>query len=80
MLNFYSENAFKFNQRALNVDENSVLNGNHYVDSVRKYLKPDDKIILIAASIESEIIDLSTEDQLVFLKEMGLSESGILVE
>ena len=60
-----------------NVDENSVLNGNHYVDSVRKYLKPDDKIILIAASIESEIIDLSTEDQLVFLKEMGLSESGL---
>ena len=51
-----------------NVDENSVLNGNHYVDSVRKYLNPDDKIILIAASIESEIIDLSTEDQLVFLK------------
>ena len=60
-----------------NVDENSVLNGNHYVDSVRKYLKPDDKIILIAASIESEIIDLSTEDQIVFLKEMGLSESGL---
>ena len=60
-----------------NVDENSVVNGNHYVDLVRKYLNPDDKIILIAASIESEIIDLSTEDQLVFLREMGLSESGL---
>ena len=60
-----------------NVDENSVINGNHYVDSVRKYLKPDDKIILIAASIESEIIDLSPDDQLIFLKEMGLEESGL---
>ncbi|MDC3070961.1 redox-regulated ATPase YchF [Bacteroidota bacterium] len=60
-----------------NVDENSVINGNHYVDSVRKYLNQNDKIILIAASIESEIIDLSTKDQLVFLKEMGLSESGL---
>ena len=60
-----------------NVDENSVINGNHYVDSVRKYLKPDDKIILIAASIESEIIDLSSDDQLIFLKEMGLEESGL---
>ena len=60
-----------------NVDENSVVNGNHYVDSVRKYLNPNDKIILIAASIESEIIDLSTEDQQVFLNEMGLTESGL---
>ena len=60
-----------------NVDENSVINGNHYVDSVRKYLNQNDKIILIAASIESEIIDLSKEDQLVFHKEMGLSESGL---
>ena len=60
-----------------NVDENSAVNGNHYVDSVKKYLRPNDKIVLIAASIESEIIDLSAEDQLIFLNEMGLSESGL---
>jgi len=62
-----------------NVDENSAVNGNHYVDAVKAALKDEDtEILVIAAAMESDIAELDTEeDRLAFLSELGLSEPGV---
>lgn len=62
-----------------NVDEKSAINGNHYVDKVREYLKDSDaEVLVIAGAIESEIADLeSEEDRLEFLHDAGLKEPGV---
>ena len=61
-----------------NVDEASVVNGNEhtkrFIDSVKD---ENAEILLISAAIESEIATMESEDQLMFLEEMGLSESGV---
>lgn len=61
-----------------NVDENSVKSGNEYTHSVQKAVENENaEVLLIATSMEEEIIQLdSIEDQLIFLKEMGLDRPG----
>lgn len=62
-----------------NVDENSAIEGNRYVDSVRKFLEAmNPEILVIAGAIESEIAELENkEDRLAFLKDAGLEEPGV---
>lgn len=62
-----------------NVDENSVINGNTYVDRVKEAVKEEDaEILVISAQIESEISQLdSYEERQLFLEDLGLSESGV---
>ncbi|KAA6335724.1 Ribosome-binding ATPase YchF [termite gut metagenome] len=62
-----------------NVDEKSAVNGNNYVDDVRKAIKDENAdILIIAAKIESEIAELETyEEREMFLAETGLKESGV---
>jgi GTP-binding protein YchF len=62
-----------------NVDENSAAGGNHYVESVRKFLESrNPEILIIAGAIESEIAELENkEDRLAFLKDAGLEEPGV---
>ncbi|MCK9159396.1 MAG: redox-regulated ATPase YchF [Bacteroidaceae bacterium] len=62
-----------------NVDEGSVLKGNHYVDSVRKAIVGEDaQLLVVAAKTEAEIAELETyEDRQMFLQEVGLKESGV---
>ena len=62
-----------------NVDENSAVNGNKYVDRVREFLKGQDvEILIIAGAIEAEIAELENiEDRLAFLKDAGLDEPGV---
>ncbi len=62
-----------------NVDENSIHNGNKYVDMVREAIKDEDaELLVIAAKTESEIAELeSYEDRQMFLEELGLEESGV---
>jgi GTP-binding protein YchF len=62
-----------------NVDENSAADGNHYVESVRKFLEGrNPEILIIAGAIESEIAELENkEDRLAFLKDAGLKEPGV---
>jgi len=62
-----------------NVDENSAVKGNKYVDMVRESVKDEDaNILVIAAKIESEIAEFETyEEREMFLSEIGLEESGV---
>lgn len=62
-----------------NVDEKSAVNGNHYVDRVKEFLKGKEaEILIIAGEIEAEIAELeSKEDRLAFLKDAGLAEPGV---
>ena len=62
-----------------NVDEASAVNGNKYVDAVRKAVKDEDaQILVVAAKIESEIAEFDTyEERQMFLQEIGLEESGV---
>jgi len=62
-----------------NVDEASVVDGNKYVEQVRKNIKGEDaEILILGAAIEAEINELDTyEDRQMFLEELGLSEAGV---
>jgi hypothetical protein len=62
-----------------NVDENSAVNGNAYVDAVKEALKGEEtEILTIAAAMEADIAELeSEEDRLAFLADVGLSEPGV---
>jgi len=62
-----------------NVDEKSATGGNHYVESIKKFLEGRNaEILVIAGAIESEIAELENiEDRLAFLKDAGLVEPGV---
>lgn len=62
-----------------NVDEKSAVNGNHYVDQLKKAIADENTdILIIAGKLEAEISELdSEEDKLVFLNDVGLEEPGV---
>ena len=62
-----------------NVDEVSVLAGNHYVDKVREAVANENaEVLVIGAKIEADITELETyEERKMFLDELGLEEPGV---
>ncbi len=64
---------------ACNVEDASVVTGNHFVDEVRKAVAGENaEVVIISAAIEAEIAGLeSLEDRLAFLSDLGLKESGL---
>lgn len=62
-----------------NVEEESAVHGNQYVEQVRKAIEDEDaQLLIIAAKIESEIAELDEyEERQIFLQEIGLEESGV---
>lgn len=64
-----------------NVDENSLPDGNQYVDQVREAIKDEDAgLILISAAFEAELTTLDDPaDRLEFLESVGLNEPGLHV-
>ncbi|PIE86344.1 MAG: redox-regulated ATPase YchF [Bacteroidia bacterium] len=62
-----------------NVDENSALAGNKYVEQVKEALKDDDsEILVLAAALEAEIAELDDEnDRAEFLNDAGLQEPAV---
>ena len=62
-----------------NVDEGSVVNGNAFVEQVRKAVADENaEVVIISAAIESEIAVLeSAEDRNAFLADLGLEETGL---
>ena len=62
-----------------NVDDNSAVEGNKYVDMVREAVKNENaEILILAAKTESEIAEFETyEERQMFLNEIGLEESGV---
>jgi GTP-binding protein YchF len=64
-----------------NVDENSAVTGNKYVDLVRELVKDEDaEVIVLSVGAEADITELeSYEERQVFLEDMGLKEPGASV-
>jgi len=62
-----------------NVSEEDLLtDGNEYVDRVREYAKLEKaEVIVVSAKIESELAELTDEDKAEFLKDMGITDSGL---
>jgi GTP-binding protein YchF len=62
-----------------NVDETSVVNGNKFVEEIRRAVAHEQsEVVVISAAIESEIAVLeSPEDRDAFLADLGLHESGL---
>lgn len=62
-----------------NVDEASVVSGNHYVEEVRKAVVGENaEVVIISAAIEADIAVMETaEERDMFLNELGLHESGL---
>ena len=62
-----------------NVDENSAVSGNNYVEKVKEFLKDRKaEILVIAGELEAEIAELEDEaDRTEFLKDAGLNEPGV---
>ena len=62
-----------------NVDEGSVLTGNHHVAALKEKIKDEGAgLVMICAAIESQIAELeSLQDRRAFLAEYGLKESGL---
>lgn len=51
---------------------------NKYVNQVKEYAKSEGtEVITISAKLEAEIAELDSEDRQMFLKDLGLNESGL---
>lgn len=66
---------------ACNVAESDMAKAsdNPYVAKVREYVKTHHatEAVVISAQIESDLIDLSSEEQVEYLKGLGVDESGV---
>lgn len=63
---------------ALNVDENDLKNATDLEAKYAKELNIDlDQIVIVSAKTESELSELSVEDQKAYLSELGVAKSGL---
>lgn len=63
---------------ALNVDENDLKNAQSLEEKYAKEMEVnEDQVIVICAKTESELSDLSEEDQLLYLNDLGVSETSL---
>ncbi len=62
-----------------NVDEESIVSGNEYVNQVKKAIKDEDaEIMIISAQTEAEIAEFEDYDErIMFLEDLGVRESGV---
>jgi len=62
-----------------NVDEDSVVSGNEYVNQLKEAIKNENnEILVLGAAIESDINELDTyEDRQEFLSDLGLERPGV---
>jgi GTP-binding protein YchF len=62
-----------------NIDEANINNDdNKYVKQIETYAKKEGaKVVTICAKIESELSELNDDDKYLYLKELGISESGL---
>ena len=58
-----------------NVDEESLMKGNAFTESIKKY--SNEKIITICADIEDQIMGLDKNERETFMKEIGLNKTGL---
>jgi len=61
-----------------NVDEDGLLEDNEHVKAVQGFAKNQgNAFVKVSAQVEQEIVGLDDEEQLEFLKEYGVTESGM---
>jgi len=62
-----------------NVDEESVLTGNKFLEALKKHVQQEKaQVVVISAAIEAQIAELTDSDEKeMFLNEYGLKESGL---
>ena len=59
-----------------NIDEKNLEKGNKFTESVKsKY--PNEKIVIICADIEDQIMGLDKNEREIFMKEIGLNKTGL---
>ena len=59
-----------------NVDEGGLAKGNSFTESVKnKY--PNEKVVMICADIEDQIMGLDNNERETFMKEIGLNKTGL---
>ena len=59
-----------------NVDEESLAKGNSFTENVKKN-HPNEKIVIICADIEDQIMGLDSNERENFMKEIGLNKTGL---
>ena len=59
-----------------NVDENSLAKGNKYTESIKEK-NPKDKVVIICADIEDQIMGLDKDERETFMKDIGLNKTGL---
>ena len=59
-----------------NVDEESVRSGNKYTELIKSKYKSD-KVIIICADIEDQIMSLDKSERETFMKDIGLDKTGL---
>lgn len=63
---------------AANVAEKDVQDGGPFAPKVKEWAEKEGaQMIVISGKVESELVDLSDEEQKEFLKELGLNEPGL---
>jgi hypothetical protein len=61
-----------------NVSEEDIVSGNDYVKQVEEYAKKENaEVVMLCAKVESELSELNEEDKMLFLEDLGISESGL---
>ena len=81
---FIAESSLLTNKRVLyacNVDEDSLPNGNAYVEQVREAIKEEDaELMVISALFEEQLMEFEdAEEKAEFLESVGLEEAGLNV-
>jgi ribosome-binding ATPase YchF (GTP1/OBG family) len=59
-----------------NVDEESVAEGNIFTKNIKE-AHPNEKVVTICADIEDQIMGLDNNERETFMKEIGLSKTGL---
>ena len=63
---------------AANVDEESVVRGNTYVEELKNEVSTENaEVVVICAALEEQISELEPEERGAFLEEYGLTTSGL---
>ncbi len=59
-------------------EQDAIIGSNDYVEKVKEYAsKESSGVIVMSAKIESELSELNDEDKKAFLKDLGISSSGL---
>ena len=63
---------------ALNVNDEDILSGNEYTKCVELYAKDEGSLtVTLCAKLESELSELNDDDKREFLRDIGISKSGL---